>query len=300
MSQLAVLSGKGGTGKTCVTAALAVYASEDGPVGLVDADVDASNLPLLLSPDLRQRSVFRSGFRFSIETSRCNGCGRCAEACRFDAVRTERTDGSAALPRYRIDEFSCEGCGSCWYECPMDAVVRAEAETGVICRSSTPFGPLFHAHLKPGAENSGKLISVLRREARDFCARKSITTLLIDGPPGIGCPAISASTGADLALVVAEPGVSGMLDMQRALETCGHFGIQTLVTINRSDLSRKNAEKIRDYCDINGIPMLPEIPYDPAMTQAVSRGLPVPEFSPGSPSAQVILKIWRAIQGLLS
>ncbi|MBN1434263.1 ATP-binding protein, partial [Candidatus Fermentibacterales bacterium] len=285
------LSGKGGTGKTCVTAALAHHASQSLPVALVDADVDASNLELLLSPQVLQQSDFMSGTSYAVIDSACTGCGRCSRVCRFGAVLPDDRNGGEK-PVYRIDGLACEGCGACFHECPERAIEASEALSGTIYESQTSYGPLFHARLRAGAENSGKLISRLREMSRKAAEARSLDLIIIDGPPGIGCPVISASTGADLAIVVTEPGVSAAADLERALEACRHFGVETVVTINKADLSPDNADRIRCYCERAGIPLLPDIPFDPSVLEAVVLGVPIPVHAPDSPAAAALRDLW--------
>lgn len=300
MKQLVVLSGKGGTGKTCVASSIAHLASREIGVGIVDADVDASNMELLLSPVLRESGEFWSGLEFEIDATACTGCGRCLEVCRFDAVLPSRSKGrSDDRPVYRIDGNACEGCGACAHECPEGAIEGTPALTGSTYRSDTDQGPLFHARLRAGAENSGKLTSTLRKQARERLASLEERTdlIIIDGPPGIGCPVISASTGVDMALLVTEPGASALHDLDRALQTCRHFGIEPLVVINKSDLNQSNAQRIRDHCDRSGVRVAGVgIPFDPTVVEAVSRGTLPLLLDASSPACVAIEDVWSELR----
>lgn len=281
MKQLVILSGKGGTGKTTVAAALAHLASEGASLVLADADVDAANLGLVLSPNLLEQHDFISGQVAVIDDVACTACGRCAEVCRFDAVVANQ--GS-----YIVDRWSCEGCASCFYQCPAMAISMEDQHAGQWYRSETRFGPLFHAHLFAGQENSGKLVTRIKMQAR-LCANEVGARLsLIDGPPGIGCPVIAASSGADLALLVVEPTVAGVHDLKRILATTEHFGIPALVLINKADLSERQTEQIQCFCDSQGVRVVGNIPFDVIVTKAMVHGQPVTAYTDG--------RVTRALQ----
>jgi MinD superfamily P-loop ATPase len=208
MKQLVILSGKGGTGKTTVAAALAHLASEETTVVMADADVDAANLELLLSPQVQETHDFAGGKLAIIDPDLCIACDICAEVCRFEAI----------IPgddTYRVDDIGCEGCASCFYQCPTEAIRMEEHRDGQWFRSDTRLGPLFHAHLFAARENSGKLVTLVKQKARLLALDEGRELLIVDGPPGIGCPVIAASTGADLALLVVEPTISGIHDLER-------------------------------------------------------------------------------------
>lgn len=234
MKQVVILSGKGGTGKTTVAAALAHLASQDSSIVLVDADVDAANLELVLDPKELQRHEFEGGKLACIDAELCTACDRCAEVCRFDAV----IPGEKS---YAIDAPACEGCASCFYQCPVEAIHMEQQIAGRWFRSDTQYGPLFHAHLFAGQENSGKLVTLVKAKARRLAMDVDAGLLIVDGPPGIGCPVIAACTGADLALLVVEPTVSGVHDLERILATSEHFGVPASVLINKADLNLKHS-----------------------------------------------------------
>jgi MinD superfamily P-loop ATPase len=218
MQQLVILSGKGGTGKTSLAAAFAHLAFEDEPrlrTVLADADVDASNLELVLSPERVETHAFTGGSVAMIDQGDCLGCGICEQVCRFDAI-TRLTDESAF---YQVDPIACEGCAACMYQCPEDAIHMLPQQAGNWYRSNSRYGPLFHADLFPTQENSGKLVTMVKQQARLLALDEIRPLVLVDGPPGIGCPVISAMAGADYALLVTEPTAAGIHDLKRALET---------------------------------------------------------------------------------
>lgn len=291
MKQLVVLSGKGGTGKTITTAALAHLASEDMSIVLADADVDAANLELVLNPERLDRQEFRSGQIALINEETCTACGRCAEVCRFEAI----TAGES----YRVDPIACEGCASCYYQCPVEAIAMQEALAGEWYRSDTRLGPLFHAHLFAGQENSGKLVTLVRQKGRLLAAEEKRDLLLIDGPPGIGCPVIAASTGVDLALLVVEPTLSGIHDLERVLATTAHFGVKALVMVNKFDINPARADEISAFCREQDVEMVGCIPYDDVVTEAMVHGRPVTEYANG-PVSQALREVWGKVKHYLN
>jgi len=291
MKQLVILSGKGGTGKTSVAAALAHLASQELPIVLADADVDAANLELVLDPIKREEHDFMGGQLALVDPVECTACGICAQVCRFEAV----IPGDEA---YWIDPLACEGCAACFYQCPEDAIRMEEQHAGRWFRSDTRFGPLFHAHLFAGQENSGKLVMLIKQHARMRAMDTEAEFLLVDGPPGIGCPVISASAGADLALHVVEPTVSGAHDLERILGTTDHFGVPSLVAINKADLNTGRANEIAAFCAVRGVERVGRIPYDTVVTEAMVQGLPVTEHADGA-VAEAIGELWLRIRDRL-
>jgi len=288
MKQLVILSGKGGTGKTTVAAALAHLASQELPIVLADADVDAANLELVLDPTKQEEHDFMGGQVAIIDPETCTACGMCAEVCRFDAV----IPGDEA---YRVDPLACEGCASCFYQCPEDAIRMEEQQAGMWFRSDTRFGPLFHAHLFAGQENSGKLVTLVKQQGRLRAADTGAELLLVDGPPGIGCPVISASAGADMALHVVEPTVSGVHDLERIMGTTDHFGVPSLAAINKADLNQARADEIVAYCEERGVEVIGRIPYDTVVTEAMVQGLPVTAHTDG-PVTEALQVVWGRIK----
>jgi MinD superfamily P-loop ATPase len=292
MKQLVILSGKGGTGKTSVAAALAHLASQEMRIALADADVDAANLELVLEPTKLEEHVFMGGQVAIIDRNRCTLCGRCLEVCRFDAV-------VPGEDHYRIDLLACEGCASCMYHCPERAIHVQEQQAGLWFRSDTRFGPLFHAHLFAGQENSGKLVTMVKQQGRLRALDDGRALLIVDGPPGIGCPVISASAGADLALLVAEPTVMGSHDLERALATASHFRVPALVCINKADLNPTQTAAIMDFCAERSIRVVGQLPYDDVVTQAMVHGQPVTAFQPHGPVASALRGVWAHIRTAL-
>jgi len=294
MKQVVVLSGKGGTGKTSITAALAHLASVGHPhipAILVDADVDAANLGLVLQPNIVERHEFWGGSLAEIDPLRCQGCGVCANVCRYDAV----IPGIA----YAINPTACDGCAACVYACPELAIHMVQQQEGEWFRSQTRFGMLFHAELYPGRENSGKLVTLVKQHAKLMAEDQQIPLVIIDGPPGIGCPVISASAGADLAFVVTEPSLSGLHDLQRTLSMLQHFRLKTLVIINKADLYPRGSRDISEYAEQQGVEIIGKVPFDPAIVKAMVYGQPVTAYQPEAVSAQAIRNIWEILAARL-
>jgi len=284
--EIVVLSGKGGTGKTSLTAAFAHLSSQRV---LCDLDVDAPDLHLILQPEVDHREVFISGNEARIVTEKCENCGICADLCRFGAV--VGTDGSSP----RIDPIRCEGCGVCVDFCPAGAIEFPEKRCGEWYRSQTRFGAMIHAQLDAGEENSGRLVALLRQQARRLAETRGAAWILSDGPPGIGCPVISSLSGASLALIVTEPTPSGRHDLQRMLDLCAHFQVPAGVIINKADVNSSLAETIKSECTAAGLTLLGELPHDPVITRAMVKGLAVTEYDNGAFSEQ-LRGIWREIQ----
>ncbi len=299
MKQVVVLSGKGGTGKTSLVAAFAHLAAAnhvpDAPSAsqirlvLVDADVDASNLELVLQPRQLEAHDFVAGELAVVDPELCSGCGVCETVCRFDAISIPSAPGPAYA---RVDEFACEGCAACLYACPQQAIHMQPQLVGQWFRSVTPYGPLFHAALRPGAENSGKLVTLVKQMARFLALDNSYPLVLVDGPPGIGCPAISAAAGADMVLIVTEPSVAGLHDFERAWGVAHHFGIPVAAVINKADICPQGTQQIERFCHEKKIPLLGIIPFDVAVTHAMSSGRPVTAV--GGPAARAMCTVWDA------
>jgi MinD superfamily P-loop ATPase len=291
MKQLVLLSGKGGTGKTTVAAALAHLASQELPLVMADADVDAANLELLLSPTRKEDNLFMSGQFAVIDEELCAGCGACESVCRFDAVEPPQRGEIA----YRVDPTACEGCASCLYQCPTEAIRTEDRRSGMWFRSETRFGPLVHAHLFAAQENSGKLVTLVKQQAIGIAKRDGYELILVDGPPGIGCPVISALSGADAALLVCEPTVSGLHDLQRVLATTRHFHVPASVVINKCDLNQEMSSAIEEICRAQQIPVVGWIPYDSVVTEAVVNGQPLTVYTDG-PVANALQEVWKKTQ----
>jgi MinD superfamily P-loop ATPase len=291
ITQFVILSGKGGTGKTSVAAAFA-HLARAGPARrravLADADVDAANLDLLLRPSAQETHEFMGGAIAAIEPAACDGCGICARVCRFDAIIA----GTEHAP-YRVDPLACDGCAACAYQCPRQAI-RMEPETaGRWFRSESRYGPLFHAALRPAGENSGKLVTLVRQRAQAWAAAGGYDLVLVDGPPGIGCPVIAAASGMHLALVVTEPSLAGAHDMQRVLNTLAHFRVPALVCINKADINLGFTAQIEDACRQRGVPCVGRIPFDPTATEALLQGEPVTAYRPDALASLALADIWQ-------
>ena len=295
MKQLVILSGKGGTGKTSVAAAFAHLAREGTPAlpaVLADADVDAANLELVLQPHRLQEHEFLGGVVAVIDAGLCQGCGACVDACRFGAVLPPASGGGM---EYQVDPIACDGCAACVYECPHEAIRMETQLAGHWFRSESRHGPLFHAELRPAQDNSGKLVTLVKQQARLHALDTGAAILIVDGPPGIGCPAISAAAGADLALIVAEPTAAGIHDMERALQTAAHFGLPSLVCINKSDIYPPGAESIEAHGRQHGIAIAGRIPFDPIVTESMVNGEPVTAYRPGSPAGRAMAGLWERV-----
>jgi MinD superfamily P-loop ATPase len=285
MKEVVVLSGKGGTGKTSIVGSFAALAQSKV---LADCDVDAADLHLILKPVVRENHEFWSGQVAVIDEEKCTQCSLCQELCRFDAI----TD-------FKVDPISCEGCGFCSQVCPDEAIIMKENLSGHWFISETKYGPLVHARLGIAQENSGKLVAQVRQQARQLAEKDGFDCIISDGPPGIGCPVISSLSGASLALLVTEPTLSGIHDLERVLGVCRHFGIPPLVCINKYDLNEDNTRRIGNYCLDQGLEVAARVPFDNAVTEAIVHGLPVVEYSQGKVT-QEIKSLWQRINRTLA
>ncbi len=284
MKELLVISGKGGTGKTCFTASFAALAENKL---LADLDVDAANLHLLLSPQTKETHEFWSGQVAVIDEAKCSDCGLCREQCRFDAI-TEK----------HVDPIACEGCGFCAHICPEKAISMIDTMSGHWFISDTNYGMMVHARLGIAQENSGKLIALIRKEARQLAEQKGLDIVISDGPPGIGCPVISSLSGVDLALIVTEPTLSGIHDMERVLELCEHFSVPAQVCVNKYDINEDNTKRIAQFCREQGLPTPTLVPYDNAMNEALAKGIPVVNYTQNGVAAK-ITALWESLAGEL-
>jgi len=280
MKEVVVLSGKGGTGKTSVVASLAALA--DSKV-MVDCDVDAADLNLLLQPVNQKEHEFWSGQVAFIDEEKCTQCGLCQEVCHFDAINN-----------FRVDPIPCEGCGFCYQVCPAEAITMKECLAGHWFISETGYGPLVHARLGTAEENSGKLVALVRQEAKRIANEQELSYIISDGPPGTGCPVISSLSGVNLAVIVTEPTLSGMHDLDRVIGVCHHFKVPIMVGINKYDLNEDNSHQIESYCHNQGIMVAAKIPFDNIVTEALVQGLPVVEYSDNKVSQQ-IKALWQNI-----
>jgi MinD superfamily P-loop ATPase len=285
MKELVVLSGKGGTGKTSIVGSLAALA---GDKVLADCDVDAADLHLLLEPVVRQKHEFWSGQVAVIDQEKCTQCGLCPDLCHFEAIDD-----------FTVDLVSCEGCGFCRRICPVEAITMKENLSGHWFISDTRYGPLVHARLGIAQENSGKLVALVRQQAREMAEKQGAAFIISDGPPGIGCPVISSLSGASLALLVTEPTLSGIHDLERVLGVCRHFGVPALVCINKYDINEENSRRIEDYCLKQKVEVAARIPFDNIVTEAMVKGQPVVQYS-DSPVSRRIKLLWQNIAARLS
>lgn len=293
MKQILVISGKGGTGKTVLTSSLAVLAK--GAV-LADCDVDAADLHLLLHPVVKEIQDFWSGQKAAIDDEQCINCGRCLSLCRFEAVKTlKNQDGS--LKKLAIDPVACEGCRVCYYTCPVDAIRMEDRLSGQLFISETKYGPMVHAKLGIAEENSGKLVAMVKQKAQEIAETEGKTWLIVDGPPGIGCPVIAALARVDLALIVTEPTLSGIHDMERVMDLAAHFGVTAKVVINKCDINWNNTQAIEEVCQKREIEVIGRLPFSEEVVRSLILGIPVVEFSQGE-IAEEITALWRKIEAI--
>ena len=283
--ETAIISGKGGTGKSCVAAA---FASLVSPVVLADCDVETANLFLLFDPLPEETQVFSGGRSAHIDRSLCTNCGLCMEYCRFDAIQLSDAQVS-------IQEVSCEGCGLCSRVCPRQAIAMVNNDRSRLYSGSFRHGQMVYARLAPGEDNSGKLVGLVREKASSIALAKQVEDILIDGPPGIGCPVMSAITGVDRVVIVTEPSMSGLLDLQRVLEVVNGFGPRTWVILNKYDLHPAMARKIESFCRKSGTALAGKLPFDPLVPEAMVHCKSIIEWAPHSRFARELKKIWNTI-----
>ncbi len=291
VKEIVVISGKGGTGKTSLVAAFAALARD---AVLADCDVDAADLHLIVAPQVRRTQDFSGGKVARVLADQCVGCGRCAELCRFEAVTLNGPANNVVAKTYRIDPAACEGCGVCARFCPLNAIALETAINGKWFISETRHGPMVHARLTPGEENSGKLVTLIRREAKRIAGERGKSLIIVDGSPGIGCPVIASVTGVDFALVVTEPSLSGRHDLERVLELTAHFQTPTAVCINKFDINPKISERIEQTAACREVPVLGRIPYDTAVTRAQLAGKNIVEHGNG-PLRRRVEELWQAV-----
>jgi MinD superfamily P-loop ATPase len=286
MHEMVIISGKGGTGKTSITASFAVLA---GQSVIADCDVDAADLHLILSPRIKQCSDFYSGHKAVINQEKCVRCGACLAHCRFDAVKMDGKEAGEAI--FTIDLLDCEGCGVCVWKCPVNGIEFKEHLCGKWMVSETRCGILVHAKLGIASDNSGKLVSTVRREARNIAEETGVSLILVDGPPGLGCPVIASVTGSSSVIIVTEPTCSGEHDLERVLRLTRHFNIPTGVCVNKWDINPVVTERIEQITQSRGAMVLGRIRYDRSVTQAQIEEKAVVELD--SPAAEDIRKIWE-------
>jgi MinD superfamily P-loop ATPase len=285
MKELVILSGKGGTAKTSITSAFAFLAEN---AVLCDADVDAADLHLILHPDIKKTSDFKGGHEAIINHDKCSQCGQCIEVCRFNAINDS----------FEIRPFECEGCGVCVDLCPEQAIDFPETICGQWFISDTRFGPMVHARLGIGQENSGKLVSLVRQEAKRIADEKNLALILTDGPPGIGCPVIASIGQATAVLIIAEPTISGIHDMERVGTLCDHFNIPAMVCINKFDLNRKQTQKIEILAEKRDIAVVGNISFDRIFTESMIQIKTIFETTNPSQVKNQVRQTWKNILSL--
>ena len=280
--EIVIVSGKGGTGKTSLAAAFAALAKNGI---LCDADVDAADLHLLMQPEVKERTDFMGGSKAVINPDLCTGCGTCRTLCRFDAISD----------RYEVDPIRCEGCGVCVDFCPEQAIDFPVQRCGEWYISATRFGPMVHARLGIAEENSGRLVSLVRKETRQLAEERGLELILTDGPPGIGCPVIAAIGGATALVIVVEPTVSGIHDMERVVDLAAHFRVPGLVIVNKYDLNVEMTEAIEKLAVQRNLVVLGRVPFDPVFTRSMVQGQTLFEYGAETPTRQVVRDIWAKI-----
>jgi len=285
LKQVTIVSGKGGTGKTTAVASFAALAQEKV---IADCDVDAANLYLLMHPEDHEQGEF-VGAKIAVrDEDKCIRCGECERRCRFGAITIEQ-----------VDELACEGCGLCVLTCPAHALSLEPAVVGTWYVGESRYGPMAHARLLPAAESSGKLVTLVRQKAENLAYEHEFDLVLIDGPPGLGCTTTSALADVDLAVIVTEPTLSGMHDMERLVELIGHFGLRAAVIINKADINADNTAELRRQCTAQGLPLLGEIPWDPTVTDALAAQMPLVEHNDG-PAASAMRDAWAQAEQLIA
>lgn len=283
--EIAVISGKGGTGKTSITASFATLGSE---VVLVDCDVDAANMYLLFNPVHEEEEVFVSGHKAVIDYDLCTSCGLCMNYCRFDAITEDRG-------KIMISEISCDGCFLCSRVCPEKAITMVASDRSMMYSGSFRNGRMVYGRLAAGEENSGKLVNVVREKAKQTAVHYGLDTIILDGPPGIGCPVISTITGVDKVVVVTEPTKAGLSDMERAIEVVQKFNIPVFVIINKFDLNESVSKQIEEWCAGKNVYVAGMLPFDRQITEAMIGSKTINEFNPESETSKTIKAIWDRI-----
>ncbi|MDH3572946.1 MAG: P-loop NTPase [Desulfobacteraceae bacterium] len=286
MKELVVISGKGGTGKTSLMAAFASLAEKKV---LCDADVDAADLHLLMDPDIKERHDFQGGSTAIINPNNCTQCGLCRDLCRWNAISEA----------FEVDPIECEGCGVCVDFCPEEAIDFPIKTCGEWFISNTRFGPMVHARLGIAEENSGKLVALVRQEAKKLAEKNKLDLLITDGPPGVGCPVIASLGGASAVLVVAEPTVSGLHDMERVAQLAAHFKVPGMVCVNKFDLNFDQTEAIEKLAKENKMTVVGRVPFDPVFTESMVKGQTVLEYVGNSKFRSSISEIWQNIRNQL-
>ncbi|NLA76180.1 MAG: 4Fe-4S binding protein [Deltaproteobacteria bacterium] len=286
MKELVIISGKGGTGKTSMVSAIASLAQNKV---LCDADVDAADLHLIMAPEVIKSESFSGGSEAKIEKDKCTGCGLCLRLCRYEAISKDFT----------VDPIECEGCGVCYYFCPEKAILFEQKINGEWFISETRHGPMVHARLGIAEENSGKLVTLVRKEAKRLAEEKGMELIITDGAPGVGCPVIASIGGASAVLIVTEPTVSGVHDMKRVAELASFFKVPAMVCVNKYDLNKEKTEEIKAFTKAHGDSYVGEIPFDPVFTRAMVAAKNIFEYAPDSDVCAEVANIWKRVSAQL-
>ncbi len=286
INEIAVISGKGGTGKSSVTAAFATLGKNN--VVLADCDVDAANLHIIMEPVIESSDIYVSGEKAVIDSEKCSICGLCQEYCRFNAISF--TDG-----KYLIDHISCDGCKLCERVCPAKAISMEMSDMSRMHSGTFRNGKMVYGRLEPGEENSGKLVAMVRNKCREIAVVNDIETILIDSPPGIGCAVISSISGVNYVLVVTEPSLSAKSDLERTMELLENYDVKKGVVINKYDLSYEITDKVVDFCNSRGVELVGKIPFDPDVVEAMVNRKSIVEWNPHSKVSKEIINIWKKI-----
>ena len=295
MKEIVVISGKGGTGKTTIVASFAALA--ESPV-LADCDVDAADLHLVLSPHIKQRHDFSGGKSAEIIPDKCTGCGKCFELCRYDAIKEGTTFDEFPKINYSIDPIACEGCGVCAWFCPEKAIAFEDAVNGEWFVSDTRYGPMAHAKLGIAEENSGKLVTLVKKEAKKMAKENGHSYIIVDGSPGIGCPVIASIGGADSVVIVTEPTLSGEHDLERVAKLTKHFNIPAMVCVNKYDINLDITKRIEEKSQTMGLSLAGNIRYDKIANKAQIAEAAVVEYT-NLPVAEDIRKVWKSVTRVL-
>jgi len=295
MHELVVISGKGGTGKTSLVGSFAALAQQ---AVLADCDVDAADLHLLLAPEIKETHDFVGGKIASIVSAKCIGCGRCKELCNFDALALNGPANDVVGKTYAVDPIACEGCGVCVSFCPVEAIEFNDAVNGQWFLSETRFGPMVHAKLGAAEENSGKLVSLIRKQAKQVAEQRDLRLIIVDGSPGIGCPVIASISGADLVLVVTEPTLSGEHDLERVADLAAHFGAPAMVCVNKWDINPEIAARIEKSAGQRGLKTAGRIDYDASVTRAQVAEKSIVEYC-DEPLRKQIASVWETVVAAL-
>jgi MinD superfamily P-loop ATPase len=283
--EIALISGKGGTGKSCISAA---FATLNGQVVVADCDVDAANLYLLFNPTHEEEIVYIAGHKAVINYDLCTSCGICESYCRFDAI-------SVINGKVSISGISCDGCFLCSHICPENAINMIQNDKSRMYSGSFRNGKMVYGRLAPGEENSGKLVNMVREKAKQTAKENGLETIILDGPPGIGCPVISTITGVDKVVIVTEPTISGLHDMKRALEVVQKFNLSAFIIINKYDLNSSMSKQIEEWCIQNEIAIVGQLPFDRQMTEAMVQSKSITEYDPNLDISNKIEIIWKKI-----